>query len=417
MTYARPEARIGQEIITESADGLDVLVGIVADPQTGDVLYPLTKAHEGLALACPGQKTAVALCACSEGGRLREDFLAAPCPAPRIYQAAAPGAGSKVQNLFNLMFLAKRTGARAVIVLDADLPSVKRTWIARLAAPILSGQADYTAPFYHSLNFDTPVTNLYGYPMFRAVFGRRLRQPFYTDRAFSKELNDYFLSYEKWPTELPYAAAELTMAVLTVGRGARICQSFLATPRVHWQNSPLGLNAGADFRDIAGCLLPVVADFFGLWGQVKRSRPTPVTGTELTPSIIAPRQVDPPEVFAEEIQRIAGLRKDLWREAFDGRKDWLFQKITSEPPDELGVAPEDWAYVCMKSVAAFRRLGPEDKPGFVEALSAVFFARLLGWLKNGAGLSLPQMEALTEEECRLFEANRPRLIADWAALG
>ncbi|MDR0354218.1 MAG: hypothetical protein LBJ64_00540 [Deltaproteobacteria bacterium] len=413
MTYSRAEASIETEIFTDPVDNLDVLVGLVSDGDTTDVHLPLTKAYEGLNLTYPRQNTAVACCDSSRLGDLRNSFLDSSCPLPRIYVSADHGRSAKINSLFNLMHLAKRLKAKVVVVLDADLQSVKRTWIGRLAEPICSGQADFTSPLYHSLKFDIPVTSIFGYPMFRAIFGRRLRQPFYTDRAFSQKLNERFLAYKNWPVDLSYQATELTMAVLAIADGGRFCQSFMAAPRMYWQNCQIGAETGLVFQDAAAAVFSAAENFPEVWSNAKRSKPTLITGTELTPSIIAPRDMARPEDFMKAIAGIAKKQGHIWRKAFDGRKDWVFEMITSETTETINMNAENWAGICFKSLLAYRRLDPAERADFLEALSAVFFARLLTWLKNGSSLNLSQMEALTEEECRIFEANRRLLVDGW----
>jgi hypothetical protein len=417
MTYSKAEALILSEISTDDVDRADILVGLTVDSHTADVRVPVTKACEGLRLSYPELSAAIALCDASGGETLKRAFFELDCPVPRMWLAGQTGETGKTRSFFNLLSLASRLKPRVVISLTADLASVKRTWISRLAQPVLAGQADYTAPFYHSLNFDIPVTSLFGYPLFRSIFGRRLRQPFYTDRAFSLELAERFLRDVSWPADLPFAASELNMAARTIDMGARICQSFMATPRLRWQNAPLGVCAGKDFLEVAFCLFTAVENTPDVWGPVRRSKPTPVTGTELTPSIIAPREQDDTETVVAEIRKLASRHGLLWHRAFGGRKDWIMEKIAGDTSDCLSMSTDEWSYVCYRSLAAFRRIGGEERRDFIEALSAVFMSRMLSWLRAGTGLSLPQMEAMTEEECRIFESNRPDFIESWNAAG
>ncbi|MDR2301823.1 MAG: hypothetical protein LBF38_07275 [Deltaproteobacteria bacterium] len=415
MTVIKAEALVQSEIFTDKLDRLDLLVGIVSNKLTQNVQIPLVKSHEGLGLTYPNMTAAIAFCDSSQNPELREAFLGAPCPVPRIYQATEPGYPRKVYSLFNLMRLAQRLKPKVIIALDGDLNSVKRTWIERLTKPILSGNADYTSPFYHSLKYDTPVSNIFGYPLFRTLFGRRLRQPFYTDRAFSLELNDCFLKNENWPLDLPYASTEMTLAIVAIINKARICQSFLATPRLSWQNRALDLTTGRAFRQVAKSIFFLVETFQDVWLNCKRSKPTTITGTELSPPVIAPRPIASPEIFRAEINDLVERYGDLWHATFNGRKDWIYKKITDDSADSLNITAEDWAIVLFRSLLAYRRLDPAVKDDFLKALTAVFYGRLLTWLQSGYGLSVPQMESLTEEECAIFESKRALLIEGWTS--
>ncbi|MDR2367786.1 MAG: hypothetical protein LBF58_06720 [Deltaproteobacteria bacterium] len=413
MTVARAEALIQSEIFTDSLDRVDILVGIVSNKRTTDVKIPLVKSHEGLSQTYPQLTSAIAFFDSSLRPELKDIFLGTPCPVPRIYQATGPDHPRKIHSLFNLMRLAQRLRPKVIIALDGDLTSVKRTWIGRLAQPILTGNADYTSPFYHSLKYDTPVTNTFGYPMFRALFGRRLRQPFYTDRAFSLELNDHFLANHGWRQDLPYPSAEMTMSILAIMKKAKICQSFMATPRLSWQNQPLDLITGENFAKVAKSIFTLVGSFQDVWLNCKRSKPTTITGTELSPQVVAPRPIAPPELFLGEIKRLADKHGQMWSQVFNGRKDWIFQKISTEAADSLNVTAEDWAIIVFRSILAYQKLDDALKDDFLEALTAVFYARLLTWLQSGYGLSVTQMDSLTEEECAIFESKRSILLEGW----
>lgn len=116
----------------------------------------------------------------------------------------------------------------------------------------------------------------------------------------------------------------------------------------------------------------------------------------------------------DEIAAIVDQYSGLWHDVFNGRKDWIFQKLVNEPAESMSVGTEDWVHVCYKSAVAFQTLGDEARADFLRALTAVFYGRLLTWLQSGKGLSMPQMEALTEKECGLFEAKRHVFADDWA---
>jgi hypothetical protein len=142
MTVAKAEALIKTEIFTDQLDQVDILVGIVSNNLTNNVNIPLVKSYEGLELTYPQLSSVIAFLDSSQKPELKEAFLGAPCPVPRIYQATADGYPKKIYSFFNLMRLAQRLKPKVIIALDGDLASAKRTWISRLAQPILSGNAD-----------------------------------------------------------------------------------------------------------------------------------------------------------------------------------------------------------------------------------------------------------------------------------
>jgi hypothetical protein len=412
MNDSKAEACIDTVISTEKVEQADIVVGLFSY-NSGDLIkLPLTKSYEGLTQTYPNLKGTIVCCDASSQDNTKEVFLSSLSPVPKVYLSTPPGDNSKLHCLFNLMHFAKSLKAKVIVALDGDLASVKRTWINRLSEPILSGNCSLTIPFYHSLKFDTPVTNLLAYPLFRALFGRRIRQPFDTDRAFSGELNESFLAFNRWPAAGTYQAAEMTMDLLAVAKGARICQSFMAAPRMNWQNRPLDLSTGIFFQQVTGSIFDLMEKFPELWLKCTRSRPTAVTGTDLNPTAISPRLISKPELFLTQIKTIVQATADLWSELFNQKFDSFFQSLAGSA-EPLSVHTRQWAQLIYESTLIYHKIGQEQRKGLLEALTAVFYARLLTWLREGSTLTMSQMEAQTEEEARTFEAEKQILVNGW----
>jgi hypothetical protein len=378
------------------------------------VALPLTKSFEGLKQTYPGLAGVVAYCAPEDYAAPRKAFLDLPSPATKVFLGAPAGPGARVLSLLNLMAYAKRVEAKCVLTIDANLATVKRTWIGRLAEPVLSGQAALTAPFYHSLKFDTPVTTLFAYPLFRALFGRRLRQPFRCDRAFSAGLNELLLAHDGWRPDGPYAMAEMTTSLVAIANGAKICQAFMGNPRVGAVMPPLDPTAASLFIEAAGSLFELVSLYPDLWGRVARSRPTPVTGTDLAPPVIPSRTLASPNQFLESLRGVVARRSGFWSDVFGGAYDHVYRSLAYDDYKLLTVDCAEWANLVFDSALAWRRLDAAGRQALLEALSAVFLGRLLAWIRDAAGLTLAQVEARGEEEARVFETAKSRLAAGWS---
>ncbi len=66
----------------------------------------------------------------------------------------------------------------AVVVVDADLKSIRPHWIQALADPILNGYA-FVSPSYsrNPIEYDGTITNHICYPPIYGILGRNLRLP------------------------------------------------------------------------------------------------------------------------------------------------------------------------------------------------------------------------------------------------
>ena len=61
-------------------------------------------------------------------------------------------------------------------------------WVELLAGPILKGGYDFVAPLYSRYKYDGTITNNISYPLTRALYGQRIRQPIGGDFAVSGDL-------------------------------------------------------------------------------------------------------------------------------------------------------------------------------------------------------------------------------------
>src|SRR5512138_1920812 len=127
----------------------DLLVGIPSYKNAHTIGHVVETAGDGILAHFPHLRPVIAVV---DGGSSDETVHVAlnrPLP-PTVrrvittYQGIQ-GKGSAVRAIFEM---ARTLGVKACIVLEADLTSLTRDWIERLAAPIMSGQYDFVLPNY-----------------------------------------------------------------------------------------------------------------------------------------------------------------------------------------------------------------------------------------------------------------------------
>jgi hypothetical protein len=107
-----------------------------------------------------------------------------------------PGRGAALRLAFTV---ARRLGARGLIVLEADVTSTSADWLERLLRPVLEGGADLVMPMYERHRYDGTITNLVLAPLVGALYGRRLHQPLAGARGLSARLLDRLVGDPSWP--------------------------------------------------------------------------------------------------------------------------------------------------------------------------------------------------------------------------
>lgn len=85
-----------------------------------------------------------------------------------------PGKGSAFRTIFQI---ADALNVKACAVVDSDLRSITPEWIELLIKPVLEQGYDYVSPLYHRHKYDGTITNSIVYPLTRALYGKRVRQP------------------------------------------------------------------------------------------------------------------------------------------------------------------------------------------------------------------------------------------------
>jgi hypothetical protein len=412
MNDIKVEGHIASEINPDSISQADIVVGIYSQNNSDNMELSVLKASGGLARYYPEYKSVlVNLDACSEDGS-KEVFLSADSEVPKLYICCPPDKKLKKYCFFNLVSVARRLNAKAIVSFEAATATIKKTWLPRLLEPILKSGACYVSPLYSRQFFDLPVTFLLSYPMFRTLFGRRLRNPNLGDMAFSGSLNEVFFNTVKWPDEDSYFSVEITTAVLATNHGP-VFQSFMGDPRVGKKRLLVDIFLGEEFSQILRTYYELMLLYPAYWQKTLRSKPTPITGTDLKPEILPPRQLaSSPSAFHNLIQKISLESEDLWKENFPDHLT-LLKEFQFSPMEKMEISIDEWVNLIYAGAVRYKDLPPEEGKALVHSMIPAFFVRLLNFKNLISALPQAQMAALIEDEARAFERMKPALLEKW----
>ena len=374
--------------------GADVLVGIPSYNNAGTIGHVAATVAEGLRRRFPGVRAVIVS---SDGGSAdgSSDIVARSTgDIPTITGAyrGIPGKGSAFRAIFEIAAALRPT---ACAVVDSDLRSITPEWIARLAGPIADGAVDYVTPLYARHKYDGTITNSIAYPLTRALYGLRLRQPIGGDFGFSGTLAQAFLDQDVWETEVARFGIDIYMTTTALVRHARIAQAFLGA-KIHDPKDP-GADLAPMFSQVVGTAFRLAAANRPIWSAVTGSQPTAVIG-DITP-------VEPEAVNAsvDILQR----KFAAGRTEFAGR--WA--EILSAPlPDRI--EDEAWARIVYDFlIAAARR--PDRVAEDVRALVPLYFARVAAFIDAAKDLDTAGADALVERQAEAFEATKSHLTERW----
>src|SRR5262249_18432288 len=166
---------------------------------------------------------------------------------------------------------------RAGVVISPQSMNIKPEWILSLLSPTYKEDFDLVLPTYARHKFDgLLITNLL-YPMMRALYGLRIREPYASEFGFSGRIGSQFLAQNSWSDEIARLGSEVSFSVAAIAGGFRICQSFLGT-------KPHGERHAADLvpalRQTIGVLFAAMESTSQLWSSKSGSQPVTTIGAE-----------------------------------------------------------------------------------------------------------------------------------------
>ncbi|MDR1083634.1 MAG: hypothetical protein LBP22_01965 [Deltaproteobacteria bacterium] len=417
MASLSPESHILKEENPDSVTEADLVIGFLAKDNASTINSLVVKGSEGQETDYPGLKTVFILSDCHSADKTVETYFRTKSPLPKMAVVCPPEFDAEIYGFFNLLLTAQRLGAKTVIIESADTMTVKRTWIKRLIQPIIDGIADFTTPLYSRNAIDAPVTNLMVYPMIRLLFGRRLRQPILTDWAFNDRGLKTLLGYKKWPDFPGLLALELTVKVLAVTGGHRICQSIMTEGRYGMSNKEMDTpHIMLMFRQLASGLFDVMLKFKDNWLSVSRSRPTSVTGTDLKPDLFPSRyQVSLEELYGK-IHLLLAEYESEWTGLLRPLPGDFYNYLKTAPLDTLEVSSQKWGLFLFHCAYIYEQLSEKDQQTFIEAITPAFLARFLTFQKETIGLPSGQIEAKVEDGAEQMEKMKKQYLSQGLSL-
>src|SRR5207302_840546 len=136
---------------------------------------------------------------------------------------------SSATALHAILAAAELLRGKGCTVICAESANIEPEAVANLLRPVYRDQFDFVAPIYRRHKFEGILLHNLVYPMTRALYGMRVREPYAPEFAFSGRLAAQFLAQHKWTDESQDYDPELGLTLSALADGRRICQTFLGT--------------------------------------------------------------------------------------------------------------------------------------------------------------------------------------------
>ncbi len=316
-----------------------------------------------------------------------------------------PGKGSAFRTIFQI---ASAVNAKACAVVDSDLRSITPEWIELLLKPVIEHGYDYVAPLYRRHKFDGTITNSIVYPLTRALYGKRVRQPIGGDFGFSGKLAQHYLTKDVWETDVARYGIDIWMTTTAIANGFKICQAFLGA-KIHDAKDP-GADLSSMLYQVVGATFDLMEDYYGIWKDIHSSEKVPVFGFEYTVGL------EPISVNLERmIERFRlGVRElsELWKAFMPETVITYLGSIGSLNEDAFHISDDVWADIVYHFALAMHNKAM-NKEHLLKSLTPLYIGRTASFVIENRTSEADEVEQRIEKLCTVFEEKKNLLLSYW----
>jgi glycosyltransferase involved in cell wall biosynthesis len=316
-----------------------------------------------------------------------------------------PGKGSAFRTIFEI---ADSLNAKACAVVDSDLRSITPEWIELLIKPVMEGNFDYVAPLYHRHKYDGTITNSIVYPVTRALYGKRLRQPIGGDFGFSGRLARFYLTKDVWESDVARFGIDIWMTTTAVANDFKVCQSFLGA-KIHDAKDP-GADLSSMLFQVVSATLDLMETYPDVWKKVKGSEPLPSLGFQyavgLEPvSVNIDRMIDKFRLGVKELIPI-------WTTFMPDEITNFLHRAQNFKKEEFRITDEIWAEIIYRfALAAHAKV--MNKEHLLKSLTPLYIGRTASFVMDAWESSADEVESKIEKLCKTFEDKKTLLTENW----
>jgi glycosyltransferase involved in cell wall biosynthesis len=320
-----------------------------------------------------------------------------------------PGKGKAFRRIFEI---AHKLGVKAVVVVDSDLRSITPEWIQLLAAPIVFKDFDYVAPLYARHKYDGTITNSLIYPLARALYGKKIRQPIGGEFGFSARVLNEYMKKDIWDTDVAYYGIDIWMTSVALANGFKVCQSFLGA-KIHNPKNIATLTPM--FKQVIGTIFSLIEETHDKWKGIRGSVDLPTFGFQAR---VIPEEV--PQDFNnlfKRFQKGVEKRKVVWEEILKTENYKSLEKMATQPKKSYSFPIELWVKIIYDYIIFYHRFKnvfmDMSLPSVLESMIPLYFGFTSSFVLKTKNMSNQEAEKEIENTCLEFERLKPYLVKNW----
>jgi glucosylglycerate synthase len=306
--------------------------------------------------------------------------------------------------------LAAQLNVRACTVLGTDLSlnsdGLTSERFALLLDPALEGSFDLVMPLYDTQPFDDLVNKSILYPLTRALYGHRVRNPLGSELQMSSRLVSAFTAQlaadaVRQQGRLPWPAT------IAANRNLKMCQVQLGQRN---PPAPDGIELSDALAQLVGPLFLDMEDNAAFWQRIRGSHDVASFGSPGS----APGPTDSVDVrhMVEAFQLGVRNLREIWSLILPPVTLLELKKLSLQTPDTFRMSEGLWARIVYDFALAYRLRNIHRAHLF-----GAFTPLYLGWVAsyaiemNRAGVAMA--DERIEQLARTYETEKPYLLSRW----
>jgi hypothetical protein len=384
----------GRAVAAETVSGLAASVARLAPPGGwGIVLARPATSESGLA--------ELASSAAHNGAIGEVQFAVQPGEALNVPYHGLTG---RARALHAIVQEALAREARACVIVDPRSTGAV-AGLDRFLGPLVQDAADFVAPSYRRHPFAGALVHGLVYPVFRSLYGVRLRSPIGPDFGWSRQLLEAIVDDPIWQAESGQIGIDLSLSATAVTGGFRVVQAVVDRGL---EERPT-LDLGTTVSQLVGFLFSDMERRAALWQRIRGSRAVPQVGDPgpipEAPEVDASALVESFRLASRELQ-------DVWAEVLPPLAMLQWRRLAGVPLEAFRVDPALWART-VYDFAMGHRLRVIARDHLLRSLTPLYLAWLASFVLEVRHLGPDEAEARIERLAVVFETEKPYLVSQW----
>ena len=320
------------------------------------------------------------------------------------------GLPGKARAIHAVLTAARDLGARACVLFDGGVSTVSPAWVTSLVSPVIDRDLDFVSTFYERHRFEGALTRGIVYPVVRALYGVRLRQPATAEFACSSRFVEHALGETLWSHPAAQVGIDLWLATAAASGGFRIGEAEVGM-RAQGLRGEEGLDLGATIAQFVGALFTDLERRAAIW-----QRPRTLAAVEHIASGTTAHAPQPGPVDVERLIEAfrLGYRelRDLWASVLPPLTILDLKRLVARSGDAFAMDDQLWARI-VYDFALGCRLRVVAREHLLRSLAPLYSGWLASYILQVRNVSPEAVDQRVEAIAAAFESQKNYLIARW----